>query len=75
MAMNAAEKVAAKHRECELCGKEIFSINKYCPGCKKAVLDSLRSKGYLSYAPTFPTGSGRSSDHRENVRETKFGRD
>lgn len=58
---------------CQMRPKLVEKGNRFCSVCKKQVLAELRQSGYLS---ALPQGSFfRSSDARENTRETKFGHD
>jgi hypothetical protein len=55
---------------CEMCGNAPrISKERYCSGCKKAVLSQLRSTNYLT--PQTYAGRYRSPDAKENVRDTK----
>jgi len=47
----------------------------YCKECRKAVLAELREAGYLVFQPWGFTGAHRTAEQREDIRETKYGRD
>ena len=65
---------AQVNRPCERCNESptVSRTSRYCATCEKAVKQELKDAGYLT--PT-PGRSYRPPDARENVRETKHGRD
>lgn len=58
---------------CERCASQVrIKGSRYCKECKKVVLAELKEQGYLTREAF---RKYREPDARENVRETKFGRD
>jgi predicted amidophosphoribosyltransferase len=59
-------------KPCERCGQPAKRGEKYCPECRKVILQEMRDSGYLRFIPT-KAYKYRSSDSMENTRETKYG--
>lgn len=60
-------------KTCERCSAAMaVRGERYCKGCRKAVLEELEEAGALT---PYPGRGFRSRDQMENVRETKFGGD
>lgn len=63
----------ARLKRCERCPAQAILGGRYCKNCKKAVLAELKNAGYLG--PRLYHGSFRTADQKEDLRETKFGKD
>ncbi len=62
--------------KCERCKvAEKIHGERFCKECRKAVLIELAGCGYLDRVPRGHVGQGRSVEARENILETKRGRD
>lgn len=57
------------------CGRVAISKEKYCKDCKKAVLTQLQEDGYLDPRPIGQPVQYRTSEQKENTRETRMGVD
>ena len=63
-------------KPCARCGAAAAKSGElYCITCRKAVLADLRKSGYLTPRQIGHPGQGRTGEQRENVAETKFGKD
>lgn len=62
-------------RICEECKVEVTTAkdSRFCKECTKVLLLEMQGSGYLQKRPG--PGSFRSSESRENIYETKHGRD
>ena len=59
---------------CEKCQEaRAISKQRYCKECKKAVIALMEDSGYLTPKQYGHVGQGRTSEMRENTRETKHG--
>lgn len=59
---------------CERCNtKQAVRGNRYCKECRKIVLDEMKKVGYLKPKPS--GRNYRSTEKREDIRETKDGID
>lgn len=60
---------------CENCTSLRVNGERFCKGCKKALLSEMKNKGYLTKAPTYFGGAYRSGDKCEDTNATKYGND
>lgn len=61
-------------KQCETCPSPAIRGERFCKLCRKAVLLRLREEGYLTTVP-WGSGRGRTTEQREDVRETRHGLD
>lgn len=60
--------------QCRKCGRgDAYEDELFCKRCRAEVLAELESSGYLTPLP--PPSPKRSFSQRENIRETKYGKD
>jgi hypothetical protein len=57
------------------CGKPALPGILYCAKCKKPRLKQLEGQGYLDPHRIGHVGERRTDEAREDIRETKFGKD
>jgi len=63
-------------RLCEKCDEPATSNkSRFCKLHRGLMLDAMEESGYLTPRVFGHAGDGRSSEHKEVIRETKFGRD
>lgn len=63
-------------RECTRCGlRPPVPMELYCRECRKQVLKEQKESGYLDSKPIGHVGQRRPSEAREDIRETKYGKD
>lgn len=62
-------------KKCERCADLAISGNRFCKACKKLVLQELADSGYLMKRVYGHIGQGRTTDQKEDLRETKRGMD
>lgn len=63
-------------KKCEVqgCNLEAIPKERFCRNCKKDKLNELNDAGY--FTKTYGLyGRARSNDQKENIRETKYGKD
>lgn len=49
--------------------------SKYCEACQKEAIKAAQDRAVCGSRSLGAASRGRSGDHRENIRETKYGRD
>jgi hypothetical protein len=63
-------------RVCEKCHADwAISGERFCKPCRKIELDNMKNDGYLSTGPIRHAGASRTSESKEDVWSTKYGRD
>lgn len=63
----------SKQVKCERCDEQRIPGRRFCKACEKAVLKEMAENHYLT--PKQYGRAYRGNDSRENVQETKYGRD
>lgn len=58
---------------CEKCSCPAKEGERFCTECKKHLRKEMRDAGYLKNVPRL--GSSQTQEEKENIRETKYGRD
>ena len=65
--------MARKSKPCPLCNmRPAYDNNRYCFDCSKYMRLEMKKAGYLTPKPY---EKHRGAEERENIRETKYGRD
>lgn len=61
-------------KKCEIkgCGSPALKDQRFCKDHKKMVKDQMKAEGY--FAPVPHLGTTRTSEMKENIYETKYGK-